>query len=462
MRAAGAALVVAACFDPAFTDETRCSPTMECPAPRICVAGRCVLGGGGPDAAGSDAAGSGDARDNEVLITIDKAEGASGKGTVTLPDGACDAECPSLERTFGRTTGSIIAVARPDPGSYFQGWEGACTGALRVCTLQLTTDRRAVARFAAITANLMFATSVPFEGATLALAGADILCASEAAGAGLTETYRAVLSSGTTSAISRLVVPGTSTPPRGFVRMDGLPIADTLDDLVVSHRILFPVAYDENGKPAEGAYWSGASTRGGISGADCVGWTSGSLDGIVGNINGGGTLLNGGSRSCGTALPLLCVMTTRVTQLSPPRVDTGNVIFLSDTTFAGDEVLSLGFPYCSGKRPGARPLVGGAGILDADTLYVRPDGVAVGTGAEIAAGRLRTGIWVASNGLTVELQQVWTGSSAYGQTDAADGCGVWTTTSGMATMGAPAGDGTWWSVKKKPCGDHAAIYCVLP
>jgi len=72
--------------------------------------------------------------------------------------------------------------------------------------------------------NFVFATSTSYPADFGGLAGADAICNQHAGDAGLPGTYVAWLSTTTVDARDRLA------GARGFVRPDGLPFADTVDD----------------------------------------------------------------------------------------------------------------------------------------------------------------------------------------------------------------------------------------
>ena len=81
--------------------------------------------------------------------------------------------------------------------------------------------------------NIVFVTSIEYDGNLGGLGGADAACQSRAAFAGLPGTYVAWLSTPTVSAHSRI-------QGRGWVRRDGRPFVDTIADLEQS-KMLYPV-----------------------------------------------------------------------------------------------------------------------------------------------------------------------------------------------------------------------------
>src|SRR5262249_2475111 len=123
--------------------------------------------------------------------------------------------------------------------------------------------------------NLVFASSALYDGFLGGLAGADAKCAQLAGVVGLTGTFRAYLSTSAVNAVDRLVVPSTTTPARGFVRMDGKPIFDSTDHTRALGRSGYPIHFDETGAalPTYGDLtWTGTSSDGTASGYVCTDW----------------------------------------------------------------------------------------------------------------------------------------------------------------------------------------------
>ena len=89
--------------------------------------------------------------------------------------------------------------------------------------------------------NIVFVTSTTYAPGSLGgLAGADDLCAQRALAGGLDGTYVAWLSTTTMNARDRLA------GSRGWVRVDGLPFVDRVDDLIAG-RVWYPPRVDELG-----------------------------------------------------------------------------------------------------------------------------------------------------------------------------------------------------------------------
>ncbi|MDH3623935.1 MAG: hypothetical protein OES69_10615 [Myxococcales bacterium] len=136
------------------------------------------------------------------------------------------------------------------------------------------------------------------------IAGADELCAAQAADANLEGDFKAWLSTRSSSVSDRLT---RSNGP--YVLVDGTTVANDWDDLV-NGSILASINLDANGERRTGDVWTGTLATGdSYPNDDCAAFTSGS----------GGTALCGASAStdakwtqnitpaCSTRLRLYCI-----------------------------------------------------------------------------------------------------------------------------------------------------------
>jgi hypothetical protein len=439
-----------------------------------------------------------DARSGLVNLTVTKPADATGKGRVSSRPGAldCGPTCDSAQASVA--PGTVVLEAMPQAGSYFQGWSGACTGAHRLCTLAIDGDTTTTARFAVIDRNLVFATSEEHDGDLGGLAGADGTCGRLASSAGLTGHWVALLTTAAGEAPTRLVVPGTSTPARGFVRLDGLPLGDTVADLFVDHRLYYPVLLDENGdRPWLGgrAAWVGQVRD--SFGLTCGDWTSNDIEGpqgAAGAVGGGpGIWLDGYFANCsygpgnpgGFHLGLYCFMVDHTAPVAAPVAPAGaKRIYATRDSFTPGGGIAAADQLCADRRP---PGVGAVKALLATTqapasarlapaaTYVRPDGVVVGTGAELVAAasyaQLHAGVWQLADGSYDDANRsAWTGSGpSYDELDTAatvgSSCNDWTdgTASGSASVGMlnEIDHRFWTQSLSVPCneGGHP-LYCV--
>lgn len=360
----------------------------------------------------------------------------SGAGSIrSTPAGiSCDADCSSADASFPGGTHVTLEIT-PSAGAYFSGWSGACAGIVRSCEIALDADATAGARFAPIQGNLVFVTADTFDGDLDGLDGADAKCAGAAAEAGLSGHYVALLSTDTVDARSRLVVPGTQTEARGFFRLDGLPVADTVGELFDDKAILYPILYDQDGRPLESsdrvndgdAYvWTGSFENGTKrAGLTCDGFTSddGGKQSVAGQPNGGpGAWLRSIGGACsslgtyGRNPRLYCFGVDSSAAPSFPKSPAGKRIYTTKADFAmtgraGADAL------CDAEKPAGAGAVkalltttdaAASEVLDAGTIYLRVDGTIVGTGAELVAvskgiGKLLTGPWQNGDGTYPEV-----------------------------------------------------------
>jgi len=174
--------------------------------------------------------------------------------------------------------------------------------------------------------NYMFVTSMTYSPGFRSLSAADGNCNGLAAIAGLPGTYRAWLSTTDVRAIDRLA------GARAWIRPDGAPFADTLDD-IANGRILNPPLIDERrhawpglpienvppeirvmtgtqpmGGPADGATCDDWSTYLGTGGGGSVEWTTDSWT--------SGYIFN-----CGERVHMYCFGVDRAEPLAPAPVE---------------------------------------------------------------------------------------------------------------------------------------------
>jgi hypothetical protein len=490
-RAALAACLLAACYEIPYTDATRCSAAGECPPGRACVAGRCLTGGAAVDAAPPDAP--------PVPVLVVTKEPGGGAGTVrSAPEGlVCDGACEGA--STDALSGPVRLEARPDPGSMFLGWSGACAGVARSCDLTVAGETTVGARFGPIAHNLVFFTSETVRGDFGGPAAGDALCARLAEGAGLSGTFRALLRVGASPARNRLVRPGGGDPPRGFVRMDGLPVGDAVSDLFERDQVFYPVRYDENGREVDpratpgrinkGFVWTGEGGAG--PAINCVDWSraQAEVSGTGGVARGGpGELWASYGQSCAEPAPIYCVMVDRAESVAPAPPPEGALrLFVTRATMPSGGGLAAAGALCDAERPAGgaafRPLLSttaaaGASLLAPGRTYVRVDGAVVGAAEQIldvaaaaAAsdfGRgLASGIWQSGDGGYVGAFSgtasvwTWTGASDLAVAGTAEStCGDWQVTEGAGIVGSIETSFLFWRSLPIPCAGQARVYCV--
>lgn len=187
--------------------------------------------------------------------------------------------------------------------------------------------------------NFAFVSSAPLVPGNLGLGGldsllaADMHCQTSAMMVGRPGRYVAWLS--TMGADPRNNVANAFGTARGWVRRDGSPVVDTLEDLLAG-RLLYPLRTDENGvRPVSTAVMTATSALGLASGNDCAAFTmtAGVLD--VGAIDGGTakwTIATQMADVCDDPLPVFCFQIDHESPITPPT-PSGLIAFLSDGLF---------------------------------------------------------------------------------------------------------------------------------
>ncbi|MFW6087611.1 MAG: hypothetical protein ACODAG_10440, partial [Myxococcota bacterium] len=298
------------------------------------------------------------------------------------------------------------------------------------------------------------------------LDGADALCNERAAAAGLPrpDSYVAWLSTADTDARDRL------SGSRGWVRVDGRPVADTVERLT-NGILYYPIALDELGsRPSTSAARVATGTKNdGRADPDsylCDGWTE--TDGGSGGNVWHGNALDGPGRwsntgnlaSCDTPLAILCFGTGRTAPLDPPSA-TGSLAFLSRNTIAAydTEASDGGTPMTGRDRMDqlcqseaeaegfegtflalvSTPTEAALDRLQgAAAPWVRPDGTVVAEDKlDVSTETLLAPVAVTVDGIQYGNHEVWAGAYDPGSTDDSGewSCDGWTTDSGTAKRG---------------------------
>ncbi len=361
--------------------------------------------------------------------------------------------------------------------AYFQGFAGGgCVGAERDCVIQVNADTHVDATFAAQDFNLAFVTSATFPTDLGGTFNYDVACNDAASAAGINDTnangtrFVAWLSDTSLSAAARV---GNSA--RGFVRLDGKPVADTVASLVAGG-IMNPIRIDENGgNVSDDDVMTGTLGNGTeASGATCSDWFSNGGTARIGLTSGGPEVWTSfDSPSCAPKR-MYCFMKTTNAAL-PTTPVSGKRAYLTNAPFlpgSGDPDARCE----TDKPPGtgtvealvARTTAAAASHLDSGTVYVRPDGQVVGTGQQlidvaIASARLDSGIWQSGDGTYVVDGSVWTGAlNLTTVPDASDTCGDWSLTTGSGRTGAASYTTTSaWNDGSFGCNSgFVRLYCL--
>jgi hypothetical protein len=270
--------------------------------------------------------------------------------------------------------------------------------------------------------------------------------------------------------------------PRGFIRVDGQPFVD--DIILNSWEAMNPPNVDENGRVVSSTVWTGTNVVDRNTQYHCSDWksltglgqagitTSGAAGWGVDDFN---VWDEGLQLDCSQALPIYCVMKTRTNALAYTPA-TGKRIYVADWDGAQTGMAGANAACAAGKPAGAGTVVAllpfyGTGtnrrsagaLLSTAATYVRPDGVIVGTGAEIRAGTLRSGVWQMGNGSFGVFNAVVTGTASLMTVpaNAAATCNDFTLDgTGSASHGsAPTISSGWWNAATYPC-HFSDIYCI--
>jgi hypothetical protein len=199
--------------------------------------------------------------------------------------------------------------------------------------------------------NIAFVTSTSHLPGTFGDLGvADAICELRASEAGLQGPFVALLSMSSVPARDRL------TGARGWVRPDGLPIADLIEDLF-SGQVFYPPQLDEHARPVGSKYAATGTTGDGMVAMNCVDLSDGTSQQRMSWGSTGGvfqTWLSYGSAFCSTTLPLYC--------------------------FGTRYNMRLAFQPSTGRRAFVAPWQAGGGLADADARCQSDAGAAGLTG----------------------------------------------------------------------------------
>ncbi len=389
----------------------------------------------------------------------------TGSGTVTSSPAGINCSSGSCVGMFPNQM--VTLTATPTVGNYLRSWSGDCSGRT-TCTVTVSQARNVTATFVGITNNLVFVSSASYATTLGSARAYDTPCNQLATAAGInSQTNDAYVAYVTDQNSDAVTVLGSA---RGFMRVDGAPFADSLSGLVNMNKVLNTLSVDEKGATvSNGVTLVGASNPALYS---CSNWTSTAGNHQSGTTSWGpGAWHNGQSYPCSGTYRLFCFMKTQTAALSFTPA-TGKKIYLSNSTFAVAGGIAAADAKCDADKPMgtagavkallATTTTPAGAVLTAGANYVRPDGVLVGTGAELVAGTLRSGIWQSGNGLygTGYVFNGSTSSSAVGT--ASTTCQNWTSAlmSDHALLGYLAQPSNWWGQDSVDCSNSYPIYCV--
>ncbi len=410
-------------------------------------------------------------------LTVSSIKLGTATGTISsTPAGInCGADCTE-NYDYGT---SVLLYVTPTAGMVFGGWTGACKG-LGTCAVTVN-QATAVGAIFGEQPNMMFVTSTSYTGAIGGLVGADSICQARAIAGGLTGTYKAWLSSSSTSAISRL---GNAS---GWVRRDGLPVFNTQADLTAGRVQYLPVLTESNLELADPFVTTATASNGQYTaislGTACGDWTLSDTSRLsVGRPRvSDGQWTNANTVTCASALPLFCFGIDRQGIALVAPTANRRMAFVSSSGFdnpigglaAADAICSS--EATSAGLPGTyKALLAGNGVTSASRFtttghpWARVDGVAL---SPTAAGFFTGANWYsglnlsASGGLSVANTQVWGGATTpQAAGSAATTCADWSGgTNGTAGISGKSIVTEAFGTMTRPCSLNAPavrVYCL--
>jgi len=324
--------------------------------------------------------------------------------------------------------------------------------------------------------NYMFVTSHKFPPRFQPLGVADQKCNDAAADAGLPGDYRAWLSTSAIYARDRLA------GARGWVRPDGAPFADTVDD-ITSGRILTPPLLDEQGHEVLGTpempekIPTGTNAFGLVNpGINCHDWANDEVSTASGGYTVGTTVLwtDGDGVNCGAPTRIYCFGVDQAFALTP-ATPSGKRAFLSAAFTVSGGVAAID-AHCAADAASAG-LSGTFLALVATTMqsaasrfddspgatWIRLDGVPLNSaGSDLFDGLLQAPLNLTIDGQYVANEAVVTGAA--GPRALASGtnenCADWLDPFALTTVGTPSRVDSWFSGNGMACNYPARVYCL--
>jgi hypothetical protein len=323
--------------------------------------------------------------------------------------------------------------------------------------------------------NVAFVTSALMGSNLGGLQGADIMCQQAAMGAGLPGTFIALMSTSTTNARDRIA------GSRGWVRTDGVALADMPSDMFLGGHLLNPIDHDVAGNQMPRVQldvWTGTASNGT---ADTVNTTCGDWTGVAGLTEVGFHDRSApfdiatSAFDCGQAAHVYCFEVGHDAAVTPSQAS-GRIAFLSQQT--GTVGLSGFDSQCASDAtaaglPGtylAAVAVNGASAasrLPAGAPWHRVDGTLIAaTDAAIFSSNLMSFVNQAADGTYAAgsfTAETWSGATngVTAGTDAGT-CTSWTVTTGSAIGGSPidTSNSGFWGGTAVTCNITAHVLCL--
>lgn len=263
-------------------------------------------------------------------------------------------------------------------------------------------------------ANRAFVSSFTIPGTFGALSVPDDMCTMAATAAGLSGTYRAFLATSGASAMSRFA------GSRGWVRVDGAPIADTIDELI-SGKLFNTLDRDENNAQLRAYVFTGTDPTGQLV-QNCGDWMVATGIAAAGaTLYPPPSLFASYSLNCTDGHNIYCFEVGNDVPITPPATP-GRLVFISnvvpinglaafDAQCAADAT-AAGLPGTF-RAAVATTTASIASRFTMDTrTWRRVDGTSLATGADIFDGfELASFINQKADGTYLPIQSAWTGAT---------------------------------------------------
>jgi hypothetical protein len=366
-------------------------------------------------------------------------------------------------------------------------------------------------RFTTVHRRRVFVTSItntgrlaswPGAGTKVGLAAGDAACQVRATAAGLDGTFVAWLSDGTNDAYCRVQGLGgkrvnncnqASLPIAAgpWVRVDGTPWADTIDQLTAANKVFSPPILTELNTLAPTNFHSNTAPDGSLNTVpaanSCSNWTS-----TIGNMTYGGSRTTGtfwtiwGNELCSSFSALLCIELGQPGLALPFPTPAGKKAFVTSTSHAanlgadadanGQVGILAGDAICQARATAAsltNPTAFKAWLSDttinASTRltstgpWSRIDGIPIATNlTDLLDGRLGTTLDQTETGAYVAGAQVWTSTLSTGLGNVGGNCADWTAGAGtLGTVGRANNSDSHWTrdAVTVDCAEPQRLYC---
>jgi hypothetical protein len=429
----------------------------------------------------------GDASDTLYLLVVGTGQyrltvTKSGSGG-TVSTGAPGIDCGSTCSAAFSGTVTLYARAQNGQDSVFTGWSGAaCNRFRQTCVLQMDRPQTLTASFGPMDHNLIFISSKSYPPNLGGLSAYDAECNRLASAVGINDaTSSAFVATMTDAADSANVagpLVGRVGAARGWVRMDGLPVADEISTMFATP--YYTPFLTEQGDEAKALAWTGIG-RGDPDDDRCSEWTSVQATSSAGmGYAHHRSWLQMFGGLCSVTAPIYCMGKSKQVPLGSVPAVVGKRFWVSVERYVPgsrtpDEL-------CQANRPAGvqqalafiahtdRPA---SAVIDPAATYVMPDGRLIGSGAQILATDMVTGPWLFNDGSTTIDFGVWTGAASADPTTPGTPdttCLNWTSNdpSRTATSGLTGRSdmGFWMGGVSAACsgetGWATSLYCVEP